>query len=608
MGKPFNQRAAEAPYIEIDLRRTLAAIGHWAVAHLAELSCAVLLAVMSLQMFAVISRKSITIDEIVLIPSGYYHLAAGNHQLVNEHPPLAKIIAGIPTLFIQPGEVKPEQIHGAPGSIEERWAYAETFWENNPGLFASLSFWPRLPAIMLTVLLGLLIFKIARELFGSLAAVLAVLLFTLEPTVLAHGRVVQTDIPATFGYLLLFFAVFRYANKPSWKYAVGIGAAAGIALLAKFSMLLAGPVLLVFFAVMIWRAPAARRTLLGQAAIVILTAMVVINAGFLFQHRAIGPPDAQWIQESFPRLSGQVTFFTSLLSHILPADFLLGILRQVRHNNEGHPAGFLGMYSRTGWWLYFPVAFALKTTLPFLLISVTSLVWAIHQYVRKRDRAFIWMLAPFAVYTAYVLGSRIDIGVRYLLPAYPFLFILGGAMLARAFRRGPRRRAAMFAAIILLGWTGVEAVRAFPNHMSYMNQLASARPHWWYLSDSNVEWGEDAPQVAQYLRARGESRVRSAFLADFILLHHYGVQPLELANADGAEPEPTRYTAIGAGFLNGSIVPEAIKIQGRWVTETERHNFFDAYRHRTPAAVIGGSVYLFRDDQVPDASPPPAGR
>src|SRR5262245_33040197 len=198
MDKPFNQNADEAAYIEIDVRRILAAIGVWAVAHLAELACAVLLAVMSLQMLAVISRKSITIDEIVLIPSGYYHLAAGNHQLVNEHPPLAKIIAGIPTLFIQPGEVKPEQIHGASGSIKERWAYAETFWENNPGLFASLSFWPRLPAIMLTVLLGLLIFKIARELFGSLAAVLAVLLFTLEPTVLAHGRVVQTDIPATF--------------------------------------------------------------------------------------------------------------------------------------------------------------------------------------------------------------------------------------------------------------------------------------------------------------------------------------------------------------------------------------------------------------------------
>src|SRR5262245_15675689 len=255
MDEPFGQRVEPPPHIDIDVRGAVAATRSWAIAHLAELSGAVLLTAMSIQMFAVIARKSITVDEIVMIPSAYYHLAAGNFQLVNEHPPLAKLIAGVPTLFIQPQEARPEQIVGDPGSIAEKWAYAEAFWENNPGIFAPLSFWPRVPAILLTIILGLLLFKIARELFGDVAAVLAVALFTLEPTVLAHGRVVQTDIPATFGFLLLFFTIYRYANKPSYKYALWVGAAAGLALLAKFSMLLAGPVLAVFFAVMICRAP-----------------------------------------------------------------------------------------------------------------------------------------------------------------------------------------------------------------------------------------------------------------------------------------------------------------------------------------------------------------
>src|SRR5229473_1636042 len=153
MNEPLNQRSAteNAPQVEIDLRRALATMRVWAVAHVAELACAALLAAMSLQMFAVISRKSITVDEIVMIPSAYYHLAAGNFQLVNEHPPLAKIIAGIPLLFVQPNEVKPEQIHGAPGSIAEKWSYAERFWEDNPDRFESLSFWPRIPLIILTV-------------------------------------------------------------------------------------------------------------------------------------------------------------------------------------------------------------------------------------------------------------------------------------------------------------------------------------------------------------------------------------------------------------------------------------------------------------------------
>jgi hypothetical protein len=600
MDEPLNQRVEQATHLVIDIRSVFAATRIWARAHLAELACAALLAAMSLQMFAVISRKSITVDEIVMIPSAYYHLAAGNFQLVNEHPPLAKIIAGVPTLFVQPNEVKAEQIAGEPGSIIEKWSYAERFWENNPDIFESLSYWPRVPAIILTVLLGFLIFKLARELFGPVAAVLAVALFTLEPTVLAHGRVVQTDIPATLGYLLLFFAMYRYAKNLSLKNAAWIGAAAGVALLAKFSMLLAGPVLLVFFGWMFWRAPkkgSSRRAIIIHLGLCAVVAILLINSGYLFQHRAIAPPDVQWIQESFPRVSGTVTFLTSLVSHLVPADFVLGILRQIRHNSEGHPAGFLGMYSRFGWWYYFPVAFALKTTLPFLLLTIASLAWATYRWVKDREARFLWMLAPFLVYTAYVLGSRIDIGVRYYLPAYPFLFILSGAFLARAFGSLKLRRAGMFAVIALLAWIGFEAVRAYPNHISYMNQLAAARPHWWYLSDSNVEWGDDARGVGLYLRARGETRVRSQFLGDFIMLHHYGVQPLTLANAEGQEPDHTRYVAIGASFLNGSTVPEALKIQGRWATESERQNFFDAYRRRTPEAIIGGSIYLYRDDQ-----------
>jgi len=598
MDEPLNQKRveADAEYLVFEPQRAVANARVWVVAHLAEIACAALLAIMSLQMFAVIARKSITLDEIVMIPSAYYHLAAGNFQLVNEHPPLVKIIAGIPILFIQPAEAKSEQIVGEPGSIKERWSYAERFWENNPGIFESLSFWPRVPAILLTVLLGLLIFKFARELFGSFAAVLAVALFTLEPTVLGHGRVVQTDIPAAFGYLLLFFTLYRYTKKPSHKHAAWIGAAAGVALLAKFSMLLAGPVLAAFFVWRFWRATQ-KKPILAHVVVVMIVAIVVINAGYFFQHRAIATADVQWIQESFPRFSGSVTLLTRLVSHVLPADFILGILRQVRHNSEGHPAALLGVYSRTGWWYYFPVAFALKTTLPFLLLSIATLAWAIYRLVKDREARFIWMLAPFLVYTVYVLASRIDIGIRYYLPAYSFLFILAGALLARALRSRRLRRAAMLLAIASIAWMGVEALRAYPNHISYMNQLASSRPHWWYLSDSNVEWGDDTREAGLYLRQRGESRVRSAFLGDFILLHHYGVQPLALANPEGDEPEHTRYVAIGASYLNGSTIPEATKVQGRWVTEPERQNLFDAYRRRTPEAIIGGSIYIYRDDQ-----------
>jgi hypothetical protein len=193
------------------------------------------------------------------------------------------------------------------------------------------------------------------------------------------------------------------------------------------------------------------------------------------------------------------------------------------------------------------------------------------------------------------LFSRIDIGVRYYLPAYAYLCVLGGALTASLLKSRSRARAGAIVAAILIGWIGIEAIRAFPNHMSYMNQMAIGKPHWWFLSDSNVEWGDDAPALAAYLRARGETRVRSMFLGDFMVLHHYGVTPQEMTNANGEELEKTRYAAIGASFLNGSTVPE-MSINGHPVSESERVNFFDKYRHKTPEAIFGGSIYLYRED------------
>src|SRR5947209_1379963 len=439
MDESLNQERelADSTALVFEPRRALASARRWALARRAELLCAALLAVASAQMLAVVARKSITIDEIVMIPAAYYHLAAGDFQLVNEHPPLSKIVAAVPLLFLQPDEARPEQINDPPDSPKAKWAYQERFWENNPGLFEPLSFWPRVPMIALTIALGLVVFIFARELFGARAAVLAVALYSLEPTVLAHGRVVQTDIPAAFGYLLLFFALYRYNAAPAPRRALGLGVAAGVAILSKYSMLLAAPVLAAYLLVLLWRAPRSgrkRSTLFKHAALVTLAALLVVNAAYFFQHRPLVEADAQWIQKAFPSSAGAVMTAASALSYLLPTDFVIGVFFQIWHNGEGHSAGLLGMYSNTGWWYYFPVAFALKTTFPFLLLSLASLAWAAREWLKKRDPRFAWLLVPFAVYTLFVLFSNIDIGVRYYLPAYPFLFILSGALLDRLFR------------------------------------------------------------------------------------------------------------------------------------------------------------------------------
>lgn len=563
-------------------------------AYRVEAFCAGILLAMTLNLVAVTARKSITSDELILIPAAYYHLVTDDFQLVNEHPPLCKLLAGLPLVFIQPNELAPEQTDPSLSRADRDWRYASHFWQDNRARFDTISFWARLPMIALTLALGVLIFVFARDLFGPRTALLAVALFALEPTILAHARVVQTDMPAAFGFFLSAFALHRYLRAPSWKLAGGIGAAAGVAMLGKYSMIIVGPILFVVFLVLLWRQPRRRATLAAHAIVATLALLIFVNAGYFFHNRALTEIDSQWIATAFPSSSTTVLTSVRALKSVLPADFVMGVYWQLRHSRDGHAAGLLGMYSQRGWWYYFPVAFALKTTIPFLLLSLSSLAWGMYCLIWKRQWRLLVLLIPFVLYTVFMIMSPIDIGIRYYLPGYPFLFILSGALLDALLRKQTSRRArAAWATVVViaLSWMCVDMLRAYPNYMPYMNQLASSRPHWWYLSDSNVEWGDEVKELGAYLRARGETRTRALLLGGYVTLGFYGVNYVDALAPE--EESPPRYTALGASFLNGSTVP-FYEVDGKRVSDQARVNTFDVFRHRTPEAVIGGSIYVYR--------------
>jgi 4-amino-4-deoxy-L-arabinose transferase-like glycosyltransferase len=560
--------------------------------------CALLLALMGAQMLSVVARKSITVDEWVLIPAGLYHLEAGDYRPVNEHPPFAKVIAAAP-LALMGAQVPP--VDSQPHDYDFFNARFQEFWHENAARFDHLTFWARVPAIFVTLLLGALVFLFARRYWGPRAALFAVALFSLEPTVLAHGRVVQTDIPSALALLLFSFAFYEYLKAPTLRRAVYMGLVLGFAAVTKFSMIALAPVVVVVFAVRFTgarRRGLTRKGVARDAAAIAFAAVLAVNAAYFFHHRQPETLDEAMSRMVVP-LSGVASLRAPLaagyyaLQVVFPADFVAGVGWQIGHAQTGHNAGLLGMYSRKGWWYYFPVAFALKTTLPFLLLSIASVAWALLRLRREKDGRVLVLLLPLALFTGLLLMNTIDIGVRYYLPAFPFLFILAGAMLDDLLRRDARRLALASALVAAaFCWVAVEAARAYPDHMTYMNQLASARPHWWYLSDSNVEWGDDVRLLALYLRERGERRVGAAILG-WPLLDIYGVESAQVFVPPSEKPEPVRYVAIGASLLNGSVVPGDFD-DGEELTESERVNYFDEYRRRTPEKIFGGSIYLYR--------------
>lgn len=578
------------------LAHSWAAVRRFAAVRKAEIVCGALLLVMAANLFGQISRKSLTNDEMIHIPAGYYHLVAGYFQLNNEHPPLVKMWAALPLLFIQPNE-PPPATDDAEHNMNLTWRYQASFWKDNPEHYEATIFWTRAFMIFLSVGLGILIFLYAHDLFGARVACLSVALFTFDPTVLAHGRIVHTDMAAGLVYLLFFHTLCRYLRKPTWRRALIIGLASGVALVTKFSMIMMLPLLAglaiggILFAKRL-KIPGKR---IGQHAILALvTILFVINAAYYFRRPSVTTSDVAWVQVQSPEKFDNLMAVFRWGSKVLPTYYLFGFYNFWLHTKHGHPTSLLGQYSGRGWWHYFPTAFALKTTLPFLILSIASLFWALWRLVGKRDLRFLWIVIPFSIYLAVSMVSTINIGIRHFLPAYLFLFIAGGVFLDQLLRVRYPRHLAMAVVIFILGWTLVESLRAYPHYVPYMNQLASSHPRWWYLSDSNVEWGDDARDLADYLHAKGETEVGGAISGGWGTLGRYGIAYHEIFPKPGQVTHATRYVAIGASFLNGSTNAVWPDENGKQVSEEDRVNYLAEFRTRVPEATFGNSIYLYR--------------
>ena len=223
------------------------------------------------------------------------------------------------------------------------------------------------------------------------------------------------------------------------------------------------------------------------------------------------------------------------------------------HNRDGHASSLLGQYSNRGWWYYFLVAFALKTSLPFCCSQSTALFWTLFQLIRKRDWRYAWLLAPMLIYALLSMSSHINIGIRHFFPEFGFFFIAVAALLDALLRSKRLRPVTVALLVVAFGWMTVEDVRAYPNYVPYMNQLAASHPKWWYLSDSNVEWGDDA---GRHWRLTCTRAARPKCERDDGRLGNAGSCMESSITRSSRGPEQkipeTKYVVIGASFLNGS--------------------------------------------------------
>lgn len=513
------------------------------------------------------AHKSAAFDETYHLVSGYAYLRTGSPRLSWEHPPVAQVLAALPLLMRD--DLTPFPVDHPAWKAGDAEALVDDYlWVKNGSRAPDLIWAGRWPLMGLTLLFGLSLFAAIRATIGEPAAWMGLILFVLDPNVVANGRLITNDLPVAG---LTFIAVWRldaYLRKPTPLNLLATGLVTGLAIATKVSAIILAPVFLLI--ALIYRPPRGllpplRQRLLALVSMAIVAALTVW-AVFRFE---IGPV---W--------EGGVS---------LPAPtFLHGIPRVWQRIARGTPTYLLGQVNDTGWWYYCSVIFALKTPLPTLLLVAVGLTHAVRHW---REMALWWVPAVVCLGTASV--STLQIGYRYILPVLLFAFPLAVGPLTA----WPRARLARVGLTLLVGWAGLEAVLIFPDHLSYVNELGGGVDNGWRIfADMNVDWGQDLVALRAYQESHPSDELRLAYFGS-AYPSAYGIRARllpgfsralwgpEVAGFNPYTPPPGTY-AISATSLHLGLIYRS-------------QDLYAFFRDRVPDARAGRSILIYRVDYPP---------
>jgi hypothetical protein len=515
--------------------------------------------------------KSPTMDEQNHIARGLAYLRTGDLRLSVEHPPLVNALCALPLLLDPQVELPLDHPSWQSGAW---YAFADEFlWRANAADVDCIVFLSRLPVIGLALVSGALVYRWARELGGARAGLLALFLFTFDPNILAHARLVTTDLGVTVFSFLAVYALWRVLrDKPGsqpdelrgrawWCGILLAGVALGLALTAKFSALLLCPLFCLF---VLWQAITHRtlRPFFISLLVIFVLALLTLWAVYGFE---VGPLDAG--------------------GPSLPApSYLRGVQAILRRTEGGNPSFLMGQYSTTGWWYYFPVAFLIKTPIPTLLLLLTSLILTARHRTWRCD---LFLLLPMVAFLGVNLFSRLNIGYRHLLPVLPFVIVYVSYKPIFCQKMGLWRKMSFS---LLLLWYLVSALFIYPDYLTYFNELAGGPANGYrWLVDSNLDWGQDLPGLQRYVETHDLAQVYLSWFGS-ARPEHYGIPYRSLPGYPLYQGDAETFAFNPYHPAPGTYAISATNLQGVALRD---HDTFLWFRQRQPTARIGYSIFVY---------------
>jgi 4-amino-4-deoxy-L-arabinose transferase-like glycosyltransferase len=464
---------------------------------------ALLLLIYGLEMFLSARLESQTFDEPAHLYAGYGYWLRGDFGVNPEHPPLVKLVASLPLALVD----KPSYPDPTNRFFRADSAIGGTRLLGAPGSGLLLNH-ARTAVSIFAFLLAVLVVVAGDEMFGAGVALFALTLFVFDPLLVAHGPLLGTDVGAACCIFATVYAFYRYLKRPSLVRLGVCAVAAGLALAAKHSAILIFPVLALLAATEVvfykplappgsatpppgqGRAKCAVRlaaSLLGIFAV----AVTILWAFYGFRYPArpggaqITPPTAVYLQGLHHPVEAKAIGFAER-HHLLPEAYLYGFTDVTIQSRDGRVMHLFGKMYPHGRWFYFPAAFLIKSTIGFLLLL---LLVPFSRALWRSDvhREVLFLAIPPLIFFGAAMTSKLDIGLRHVMPAIPFLVVLAAAGAVSLARQS---RGWAWAVSVLLALHVASSLHAFPNYLPYSNEFFGGPSRTYrVLADSNAGWG-----------------------------------------------------------------------------------------------------------------------
>ncbi len=532
-----------------------------------------------------------TIDEFAHLPAGLAYLEHGAFGLYAKNPPLFKTAMALAASGATDLAVPPPVgiAHFAQGWGP--WNYAADFMEANREHYFAIFYRARLVVIATALAMAALIFFWTRELFGERAAGVTTALVLLSPSLLAHGHLATLDVACAASVLASVYAL-RWAMRgasasessspvisvlPAWRIAIA-GAVFGVALLVKFSALLLAPAL---FGLLLWKRRRSPKRAAAEVALLFGAAVGVVNLGMGGRGSFAPLGDPSFRSDFARQVQSLLPDWTPIP---LPRDYVLGFDAVKRDSEQGELGSYLlGRWTQRGVWYHDLVAFAVKTPLPLLAMLVVcpfALLRALRAGRLTRGE-LPWLLAPLAALgLGLIVFNQVKIGVRYMLPLEPLLWLLTASLWSLGSARATRSAAAA-----VLAWYAACVWSVHPNYLSFFNLAAGGAANGQrFLVGSDLDWGQDLYRLPAALAARGHTGP--------IWLHYFGhVDPKLYGIEYRLLPDhPVRgLVAVSVSFLAEQSYPVTAPTGERVALGWARLGWL---HERTPVARLG-TIWLF---------------